>query len=228
MATRLYLPSTAETPGISPTPSTDWEDTSAYFRFVLRTTKRLTATTDIDFPNDGDATSKDILFALGVAKLTAGQTVTGGQAIKMQIRGRQFLADNNMFSALGIRVMAGDATTVRKVVLAVTRDDVELSAANIPNRSFTATSAATNYTTVTDDYLEISVGTGGDPAVGNSHNTRLRFGDDDAGDLPEDDTTGGGDTTDPWVELADTLTFETTRPAIIGGGIGCDTWVIGA
>ena len=156
--------------------------------------------------DDADSTNKDILFRQYASlALTANQTITGAQALKFQIRAQQGSANNNMFTALGIRVVASDGTTIQKTVLSVTRDNVEGDNAVLKNRQFTATSAATNYTTVAGDRLLIEIGTGGDPAILQNHDSDLRIGDNDTTDLPEDDTTTADN--NPWIELTDTLTF---------------------
>lgn len=137
--------------------------------------------------------------------LTTGQTVTGAQALKMQVRAFESNAGNNMVSEFGIRVIGSDLT-VRKVVLAPLRTfTTEMSATSIQNRQHTATSAATNYTTVDGDRLCIEVGAGGDPSSTNHHDYALRLGDAAGSDLPENSTS----TSDfrPWVQLTDTLTF---------------------
>jgi len=208
MATRLYLPATAAATPIAPTPSTDWEDTSILTRVPMTTAAGSDAMTTVAFA-DNNAADRDVLFRQYVSRtgLSSGQTVTGGQAVKAQARVAQVL-DSNMFFAVGIRVIASNGSTVRKVVLAVTRDGLEADAsATLENRQFTATSAVTNYTTVAGDYLVIEIGMGGDPPGGGEHDSSIRLGDAAASDLPEDDTT----TTDlrPWVELTDTLAFDT-------------------
>lgn len=109
-----------------------------------------------------------------------------------------------MFLAIGIRVIADNGSTVRKVVLDVTRDDVEM-ATTLTNRQFTATSATGNYVTQRGDRLVIEVGAGGDPTGSNPHDFTLRLGDSAASDLPENDTATTDD--NPWIELTDTLTF---------------------
>ena len=211
MATPFYLPSDTLATPISPTPNANWEDTSILARTTAPTAKRSSAMTTVTF-SDADDTAKDILFKQFVsAELTAGQTITGSQALKMQVRADETLAANNMFVTLGIRVIASDGSTVRKIVLAVTQDNVEVSnevdGPPLQNRQFTATSAATNYTTVTGDYLVFELGTGGNPGAGGTHDSQLRLGDAAASDLSEDNTS----TTDnnPWIELTDTLTFVT-------------------
>lgn len=205
MATRLYLPASTAATRISPTPDVAWEDTSALARIVTDTAKISNALANVSFA-DATNTDKDVLLRQYVTKLplTVGQTITGGQAIKFQVRALERLAGNNLFTALGIRVVNG--TTVNKTVLVVTRDGVEL-ATSLTNRQFTANSAAVNYTTVAGDFLVIEVGAAGDPAQtgGADHDYTLRLGDSSVTDLAEDDTTTTDD--NPWVEMTDTLTF---------------------
>lgn len=205
MATRWYLPSDTLATPISPTPDAAWEDTSLLIRTTAPTVRRNTVMTARIF-TDADATNKDILLKQFVGEeFATGQTVTGSQAIKAQILARQEVLTNNMFFTVGIRIIASDGTTVRKTVLAVTRDNVE-AATSGTNRQFTATSAAGNYTTVAGDYPVFELGMGGDPDAGSDHDSRLRFGDDSGTDLPEDDTTTLEN--NPWVELADTLRLQ--------------------
>ncbi len=207
MATRLYLPATAAPTAINPTPDAAWEDTSILARAVCRTTKINDTLATVSF-TDATNTDKDILFRQYVSlELLAGQTITGSQALKFQVRAQERVAGNNMFAAFGIRVIASDGSTVRKTVLAVNRDGVEINNSALTNRASTATSAATNYTTLAGDRLVIEIGTGGDPANtgGADHDTDLRLGDSSGSDLPENDTATTDD--NPWVELADTLTF---------------------
>lgn len=207
MATRFYLRNTTQATGISPTPDAAWEDTSNLVRAVANTTPTADAMADVVAPDDADDTDRDVILRQYVSgELTAGQTITGSQAIKAQCRCGQPDGTNNIFLTLGIRVLKADGVTVNKTVLAVTRDDVELPDAGvIENRQFTATSAATNYTTQTGDRLVIEIGGGGNPGGTGNHEFTLRIGDGAADDLPEDNT----DTTDkrPWVELTDTVIF---------------------
>ena len=205
MATRLYLPASAAATPITPTPDAAWEDTSILARAMTSTAVISDPMATVSF-TDADETNKDILFRQWISEpLTAGQTITGSQALKAQVRGKEGGGGNNLFLTLGIRVIAANGTTVQKVVLAPTRDDVELATATLTNRQFTATSAATNYTTVTGDRLCIELGTGGDPLTANNHNSDLRLGDAAASDLAENDTSTTDD--NPWVQLTDTLTF---------------------
>lgn len=155
------------------------------------------------------STDKDVLARQYVAPLKAGQAITPSQAIKFQVRAQESNAANNMFTALCIRI-CNVAGAVQLIMLGVTRDGVEMVASPTAatNRQFTATSAATSYTTVAGDYLVIEIGAGGDPTSTNPHTYLLRLGDSAAADLAEDDTS----TTDnnPWVQLTDTLILESS------------------
>ena len=198
MATRFYLPKTTASTPITPTPDAAWEDTSVLGRAMTSTAKISDAMALVDF-TDLDTSDKDIIFRQYISlALTAGQTITGSQALKAQARVSETSTDNNMFLTVGIRVIASDGTTVQKTVLAVTRDDTE-AATTLTNRKFNATSAATNYTTVAGDRLAVEIGIGGDPdGMFSSHMGAVRFGDAAASDLAEDDTATTDD--NPWLD----------------------------
>jgi hypothetical protein len=217
MATRFYLRNTAQTPNITPSADADWEDTSALVRAWARTTKSNDTITTVNF-TDANATNRDILFSQYVSlPLTPGQTITGAQAVQFVVRASEVNAGNNLFTALGLRVIASDGTTVRKTVLAVTRDGTETTT-TLTNRNLTATSAAGNYTTVAGDYLVIEIGYGGDPTGSNTHSGALSLGDSAGSDLTANDT--GTTAGNPWVEIADNLTFQefiATGGATAGG-----------
>jgi len=202
MATRFYLPSTGAA-AISPAYNASWEDTSIATRLAAVTAKIASAMTTVDFV-DADETDKDILFRQYVSDiLPAGQTITGSQALKFQIRGIHANLLNNMYTALGIRVIADSGTFV-KTIVSVTRDDSELPT-SLGNRQFTATSLPSNYTTKAGDRLVIEIGASGNPDPTGTHSSSLRIGDADANDLPEDNA--ATDDYNPWVELTDTLAF---------------------
>ena len=152
---------------------------------------------------DTDGTDKDILFRQYVSDPIAAQTISA-QALKFQMRCLENSIDNNMYLALGIRVVSGDGGTVRGTILAVTRDDVE-SVIALYNRQFTATS--TQVIAQDGDRIVIEVGMGGEPIEGSDHDSSISIGDDSGTDLPEDDTTTT--TYNPWVEFANTIPFIT-------------------
>ena len=212
MATRLYLPfhggSGAAVP-FSPVQSASWEAIrgGGLVRDNTKTTAIADAIGTLSDTADGGNGNYDLVDIQWLSlELTAGQTVTGSQAVKAQVQGSKPHANGGAALAVGIRVINITGPTVKKTVLDVTRDNIDLVVTTITNRQFTATSAATNYTTVAGDYLVIEMGVGGDPVVGGSnHKNTLRLGDNGS-DLPEDNT-DTSTTLVPWVELADTLSF---------------------
>lgn len=200
---RIYVPGIAQATAISPANSASWEDATILYRAIASTIKLGDALQTIAF-TDSNAADRDVLFfQLVSAPLAIGQTVTGAQAIKAQCRVIETATGNNMFLAFGIRII--NVSTVQKTVLDVTRDAVEADAVTLTNRQFTATSAATNYTTVNGDRIVIEGGMGGDPGGGQQHSCSMRLGSSAALDLTEDDVSVLD--SNPWIELTDTLTF---------------------
>jgi hypothetical protein len=220
MATRIYLPASAETAGVQFSESTEWEDVTILQRAVARTTPRSDAMATVSFADANNA-NRDVCFRQYVSHpLTVGQIITGAQAIKAQCRVAERIAGNNLFFVVGIRVLNRISATVSKVILAPTRDNVE-AATTLTNRQLTATSQAGSYTTIAGDHLVIETGMGGDPANsgGADHDSDMRLGDAAGSFLPENDTA----TTDnsPWVELTTTLTFApyaATAADLVAGG----------
>jgi hypothetical protein len=204
-ATRLYLPATAVTVSFNPLPDAAWEDTTLLARVKTSPVRINDTLATVSFA-DNNAADKDVLFRQFISpRLVAGQIITGSQLVKAQARVSEVSATNNMFLTIGVRVIAENGVTVQKTVLNVTRDDVE-SVTALTNRQFTATSTATDYTSITGDRLVIEFGMGGDPGGGADHDSSIRFGDSGATDLAEEDTS----TTDnnPWIQFTDHLNFE--------------------
>jgi hypothetical protein len=203
--TRFYLPaSTAVTP-ISPAPNAGWTAQSFLGRAMTDTIKIGDALANVSI-NDADSTDLRYIFRQYISReLLQNQVITQSQAVKAQCRVSETNAGNNMFFAMVIRVIAANGSTVQKIVLSITLDDVEATT-SLVNKQYVTTSAATgNYLTVAGDRLVIEIGMSGNPAGANVHDSTMRLGDSSATDLPEDDTS----TTDnnPWVELADDLKF---------------------
>jgi hypothetical protein len=212
MATRLYLPNSAQTTPISPTPSASWEITTGFVLTNAHTVPGGDAMGTDSFADNNAANRDNLLHQFISQALQPGQTVTGGQNLQLQALCSQVALTNNMFLSFGIRIIAADGSTVQKTVLDVFRDTVNEAATTLTNRSVTTTSAATNYTTVLGDRLVIEVGMSGDPDTGSDHDSAIRFGDAAASDLPTDDAST--DDFNPWVELTDTLAFASTPLAI--------------
>src|SRR5262245_47237365 len=147
MATKLYLPATASTTGITPTPDAGWEDTTSITltRVLVKTSKIANTLTSVSL-TDANSVDRDCLFRQYITPLKKGQTITGGQAYSFVCRVSQTTLNNNMFMCAGVRVINQDGT-VQKTVLAITRDSNE-SATALTSRTLDGTTAATNYTTV--------------------------------------------------------------------------------
>lgn len=217
MATRFYLSAAAETTAISPSYYGGWDDTSIAARVKTDTTKRGLAMTQVDFA-DSNAAYKEILFRQYVSAraLTAGQTITGNQAIKCQCRVMEDASSGNMLLSLFAAVYSSGGN-IQKVLSNpdLIIDTVEATVDPvITNRSLSSMTPSGNYTTVAGDRLVFELGMSGDPGFGGSHGSSMSFGDDSVPDLPEDDSDTASK--NPWVQLADTLTFVDAAPRSCG------------
>lgn len=200
MATRFYLPSTSAAPPISPVGS-GWDTTAdGFVRRKMDTVKTSTAMTTHSH-TDADDTDNNCWFRQYIShRVLAAQTIDI-QTIKFQLRGRNPTSLNDQHLAWGLRVIGPDLTE-RGTILATGRDDIQLAEGTITNRSFPRTSSAV--TALRGDYLVLEVGVGGNPAAG-GHDTDLSFGDDNASDLPEDNSTTTA--LNPWMEFANDIVF---------------------
>jgi hypothetical protein len=166
------------------------------------------------------STNKDILKQQWVSDPILAQTISA-QTVSAQMRAREDDSENSLFLAVGIRVVSNDGSTVRGTVLAVTRGGTQLAvhASTLTNRQVSATS--TSVTAQDGDRIVIEIGAGGDPTVSTTHNFALRIGDNAASDL----ATGNSGTTDnnPWVEFANTITFDPGSQVITPGVLALTT-----
>jgi hypothetical protein len=201
MATRFYLPLSG-TAAVSPSYSNQaWGDTTIAARHAAVTTRINSTMTDVEFPDDGDDTDKDILVRQHVSDPIAAQTISA-QTIKFQIRGAEPFSVNNLYTSIAIYVVSNDGSTVRGVILSLSRDTSEL-ALYLENRQFSATSS--QVVAQSGDRIIIETGFGGNPNNNQDHAGTLSYGDDSTTDLGENNT----DTAayNPWVEFANTLDF---------------------
>jgi hypothetical protein len=209
VATKGSCRNTAQTTGISPAVDAGWGASASNFARCLFSVTRpgsdaLTTVT----VTETDSTDRNICVRQYIMPLKKGQTITGAQAVQFVAKFTETTSNNNMNSAFGIRVIHQDGT-VKKTVLAVTREAAEFDVGTpgtLESRNNTATSAATNYTTVAGDYLVVEIGAGGDPSASNPHSYNISLGDNAATDLDASDVDTGAD--NPWFQLADTLIFE--------------------
>ncbi len=210
----MYLRDAAETVEISPSVDSAWEASFTEFARCVAfhaTAPGVDTLGDVGF-TDGNADDQDVCCRQYVSGgLAEGIVISGSQAIKLQLRLLESEGQNNIFLTVGIRIIAANGTTVQKTMLEVTRDANEM-AETLVNRQFTATSVSGDYTMVEDDHLVVEIGVAGNPVGGTpDHDCTLRLGDDNASDLPEDDTS----TSDfnPWLLLVDALPLKVAVPA---------------
>lgn len=206
MATRLYLPATPEACPMTPNPLA-WTSIGLAGRAVMRTNKINDTLANVSVSDASAANATVLLRQYMSLPLAVGQSISASQAFKAQIRISETDAGNNIFATVGLRIIAGDGSSVRRTMLPIASDDVEAAVGTLTNRKLAANTTNAAYTTNYGDRLVFEIGIGGDPAAGKSHSSTIRLGDSAGSDLPEDDTS----TTDlnPWMELADTLSFAT-------------------
>jgi hypothetical protein len=133
----------------------------------------------------------------------AAQTISG--TVKGQLIGLESNAAADGTPAIGIRVIAPDASTVRGTALAVTARTLdannEYPTTTAANRTLAASAALSSVSVTAGDYLVIEIGWRENSASANRSVTQT-FGDvNGATDLPEDQTTTGT-TSDPWIEFS--------------------------
>ena len=204
MATRIYFPSTG-TAAISPAYDSGWEVTSIAACLPAYIEKKNTTMTTVLY-DDVDSTNQDILFRQWVSDPLAAQTITA-QTVKLQIGASETVGGNNLFVAWTVRVVSDGGTVRGTCIGSPRRDATELAVATLTNRGDLLTSTAV--VAQEGDRLVIEIGVGGDPSLSNPHDSSLRIGDNDATDLPEDDTTTADN--NPWIEFANNLLFFTRK-----------------
>lgn len=203
---RFYLPSSGSpVPAITPAFDSGWEATVITpLRLRTHTTKTNTAMSSLTF-SDSDLSSRDILFRQYISDPIQAVDIIN-PTIKFQIRASEETGTaQDMFTSLHVRVVQADGSP-RGTVLAVTRDDVELTLNTPTNRQF-ATTSATTVNAQYGDRLVFEIGTGGDPSS-YGHDSEVRIGDlTSAADLPESDS--GTTDLDPWIEVSTDIRFTT-------------------
>ena len=200
MATRFYLPASGSAPA-SPAYDGAWDNTTDAARLPLVTTKTSTAMANaaISFSSTADV---DILQRQWVSEPLAAQTITA-QTVKLQIRGWESNSKDTQYTAICIRVVSNDGSTVRGTLVSLTRDGTEF-ATSLTNRSWSGT--CSEVTASANDRLVVELGLGGDPwGNGNASACYISIGDDSATDLPENDTETSA--YNPWLEFANDITF---------------------
>lgn len=199
MAVRWYLPPSGGTPGITPTPSTEWEFTTGFGRVVPSLTKTNTLPANQTIADTTATLARDALGKQFVYPLPVGTVFTTSQTFKGQVMFSEAATGNNLRSQMLVRVIASDGSTVRSVLYAGQLDGVSGNPTNefgttIQNREIPAAApvnCAANYTSVAGDYLIIEVGYRKHAAA--STTGTLRLMDNNATDLADGGNSGTTD-----------------------------------
>ena len=201
MATRFYLPST-DGCLITPTPDAAWDDIGSLYDVLYCVTEKISsAMTNVEVTDNDDQADGDYLIFQWIGPPMAAQTIQE-QIIKIQMRGSEFSANNNLHLSICIRVVSNDGTSVTGTLVELTRDTLELTT-TLTNRSMAPTCGEVE--AEENDRICIEVGQGGDPSPQGEHDGILSIGDDSGTDLPENDT----ETTayNPWIEFANDISW---------------------
>ena len=200
--TRFYLPSTG-TAAISPTPDAGWAATGGYDG--IRCVTQRTNSTMTDKQTNNTNTQGNNLNRQYVSDPIAAQNITG--TVKGQLRGDESATNQDMVSAIGIRVVSNDGSTVRGTLLSIT---YPVLAGNEygpthENRYTPTSTAVSSVTAQNGDRIVIEIGCYRYAAGNPPGRCTQSFGDDSTTDLPEDQTTTTAD--NPWVEFSADIRF---------------------
>lgn len=205
MATRFYLANTTVDAPVSgfTIPGSGWA--SAMTNAVLKkaTTTKASSTTGSLTAGGGAATGNRQQAAHLSAPLFA-QTITG--TVKGQIRCQEVSAGDDRFPQIRVLVVSGDGSVVRGTLLDF--DNSALShewATSLTSRQFPrgGAVAVSSVAALAGDRIAIETGVGRSVISGN--NITMIYQDDNATDLPEDETTTAANNS--WLEFSQTLLF---------------------
>ncbi len=207
MATTFYFTEDQAAPvsPLAPVGSTTWEHIAPSIptRALQLSPDTSTLTTTAYTPDAADdITDKDACHRQYVSPPLAAQTVSGN--VTAQFQGLEAHANNNLFITLKLMVISNDGSTLRQIILAITRSTGNEYTTTLRNATFPST-AMTSYACAAGDRILVEVGLGGSStATGGvqGHNGSLRFGGNaSSGDLPVDNTQTGT-TYRPWISFS--------------------------
>lgn len=208
--TRLYLPPSGGTPGITPTPATEWDFSTGFARVVPAQTKSNVAFASKAITDATATANRDTCIYQFVYPLPTGVAFLTSQTIKGRVLTLEGATASNLRSQAIIRVMGSDGTTVRATLYAgdlttgTTNPTSEwgTTQANRQMPRGTTVAVAANYTSVAGDHLVIELGYRKHAAASTAGTIRLGTLSATA-DLPENETqTTDGDT---WIEFSGSL-----------------------
>lgn len=193
MIQRYYFSSTEAPDETAPAPIADHV---TYLAKKLTSTKGSSALTDVSVTYDVadhifDLESSCLQF---VGNKLKAQSLPN-QTVKLQMRCKEANANNNLFLSLKIYLLRAG------LLLATTRGGTEMST-TLTNRSVSVTTTLGPISVEDGDRLVVEIGWGGLPAAITGicgHNATLNYGEDDAIDLPENETHTTSAT--PWIDF---------------------------
>lgn len=218
MATRFYLPN-GSSAAVTVSSTTGWDSTGGKITPDQACSKdKLGTALTTDSLVSLSSNNQKVLSRQFVSKPIAAQTVTG--TIKAYIMGKQSNAKGKVFRALmRAIVVSNDGSTVRGTLLAADQYavDSEWPTGSPTVRCFADGDTVSDVTASAGDRIVFQFGFTDDGSGNTSKcSAALRFGDDNASDLPEsvDDATDAN----PWVELSMDVVFQNeTRTRFING-----------
>jgi hypothetical protein len=199
--TRFYLPSTGMAAEKSPVYSANWGLNSGAARLKAVMFKQNSAMTSIGSAYTTLVTVANTycLCMQYVSDPIAPQTIAG--TISGQAGGGEASNFCNGFSAARIKVVSNDGATERGVLLTMGTGATEFTNPGPTNRNWPVSTAATVVTAEAGDRIVIEVGFRRD--VRNTGNVYMNLGDNNATDLPVDQTTTA--TNNPWIEFSQNI-----------------------
>lgn len=198
---------------MNPTISAEWEHQSVVRRPMSPTLGVTTLASTSYSPDAADhIVDQDAHFVQFVSDPLDPQTIAA-QTVTLTVQASETNAGNNLVVTWKLFVCSNDGVTIKETLLAIRRDATEV-ATTLTNRTDAATT--TSATVENGDRIVLELGLGGLPAAAGGvqgHNGAFRLGESGATDAPANDTSTSA-TENPWLEFANTLTFQ--APA--GGG----------
>lgn len=216
--TRLYLPSTAKSSGISPAGHSEWEQATPVIRVLAGTTKTGTTNVSNTAADTGGALDRDTLVVQAIYALPTGIQFKTTDIIWGQMRVSESNNNADMRSQFIARVLDSAGTTVRAVLYAGDLASLNGSppsewttfAVNHQMPRGTNVPVAVNYTTVPGDWLVLEYGFR-KHTTGTTFSGFIRLQDDPgAADMPLDETTNAS--LNPWTEFSTDLVTPPAAP----------------
>lgn len=209
MATRFYLPSTGAA-AISPAYSSRWENAGVANRKAMvksRISSAMASVTSNAHP--GTTSNQDYAVAQYVYGPIGAQTITG--TIKGRVRALESATSANVRAYMVVRIVNSSGVEQAELFFGpdstLTGNPTSEFATSLTSRRFpwnntvgTLTGTLTSGSSANGDYLVIEFGGRFHNASLSNRTFSLNFGDDNATDLPEDETTTAAN--NPWVEFS--------------------------